>query len=157
MKRPGYTWPCLQQLCGLQAGGRGNDVEVKLALTLRPAPEELPPVRHKVQFWLDAAGVPRPAAEDVTVVISELVTNGIVHDGGDDIEVTITVDDSGGVAIEVVSTDRPAHDNRPDPRAISDPTESGRGLGIVSALTEEMVVEERSGRRHVMCHMAFAN
>jgi anti-sigma regulatory factor (Ser/Thr protein kinase) len=84
-----------------------------------------------------------------------LVTNGIIHDGGDNIEVRMAPDDTGGVTIEVVTADRQVGDHRLHPRVITDPSEAGRGLAIVGALTDELNVHDRNGRRHTVCRMSF--
>lgn len=68
----------------------------------------------------------------VLVVVSELVTNAVLH-GGTEVEVLVDLRDDG-VRLEVRDGD-PSHPpvpREPSPRAVG-----GRGLGIVDALADE--------------------
>ena len=68
---------------------------MKLALSVPSTAEILSSVRHTVLDWLAGAGFRGEGAHDVLVVVSELVTNGVIHDGGDDIELYLAKDDKG--------------------------------------------------------------
>jgi anti-sigma regulatory factor (Ser/Thr protein kinase) len=128
---------------------------VNLALSVPPTPQALAPTRHTVRDWLAGAGYAGPGANDVLLVISELVTNGIIHDGGTEIELCVDLDDANGIAIEVITIDHPPGRGPPNLRSSSDPAESGRGLVVVDALTDTLSVEHRGRRRHVKCHMTI--
>lgn len=101
------------------------------------------------------AGWPAGATNDVVLVISELVTNGIIHDGAIDIEVSVALDELSGALVEVITADRPSGHTSPDVRAASDPAERGRGLALVDALSDAVLVEDRGGRRWTVCHLAL--
>src|SRR6516225_8199053 len=118
-----------------------------MALDLR-----LPPVysaasqaRHATEAWLTAAGVTGTKATDAVLVMSELVTNGVVHDGGGDIVVWADRTPSA-VEIEVVSIPGP---DGPRDRLLPS-GETGRGIAIVGAVCQRVTVEQdASGCHHV--------
>jgi anti-sigma regulatory factor (Ser/Thr protein kinase) len=127
------------------------------SLSVPPTAEVISPVRHMVRDWLSGAtyGGDRAddvVADDVVVVISELVTNGVIHDGGADIELYLFRDRTG-VTIEVVSADQPTAVDVGRFRPATGPDETGRGLLVVDALTDVLSIDERQGRRHVVCHV----
>lgn len=126
-----------------------------LALSIAPSPQALRHARHKVRDWMVDAGCPARATNDVLLVVSELVTNGIIHDGAKDIELSIFLDDGGGASVEVVTADRPGGHAPPDVRAVSDPAERGRGLALVDALSDAVWVEDKGGRRRTACHLSL--
>ncbi|MFJ2906224.1 ATP-binding protein [Streptomyces sp. NPDC087212] len=72
-------------------------------------------------------------ADDAALVVSELVTNAIVHSGGQRVTVALSLRD-GFLRIDV-------HDGVPNshalPRAPCDADEHGRGLVLVKAIAEE--------------------
>lgn len=101
---------------------------------LYPRVEEIPAVRAALREWLEAEEVPASSAGDILVVASELVTNGVLHDGG----ATITLRARrlpSEVSLEVRTADRPPG-VPPYPRGTDGPTETGRGLLIVAALAD---------------------
>ncbi|MFJ5611557.1 ATP-binding protein [Streptomyces sp. NPDC093221] len=85
--------------------------------------------RHEARAELDRWGLPEGVRDDIVLVVSELVTNAIVHSLSD----SVTCHLRGGgpeVYVEVGSEGRSAsrHDARP-------PDEGGRGLVVVEALS----------------------
>jgi anti-sigma regulatory factor (Ser/Thr protein kinase) len=80
--------------------------------------------------------------EDLTIVVSELVTNAVLHGTGD---VTLHVV-AGDERVHVeVGDDQPAHDLPADPER----TDSGRGLLLVSKIASDWGVR-RSGAGKVV-------
>jgi hypothetical protein len=98
-----------------------------LALSIPPVPQAVCHARHRVRDWMAGAGWPARATNDVLLVISELVTNGIIHEGAKDTEVSVARDELGGASVEVVTADLPSGHTSPDVRVVSDPAERGRG------------------------------
>ncbi len=127
---------------------------MKLALSVPPTAEMLSSVRHTVLDWLAGAGYRGDRAHDVLVVVSELVTNGVIHDGGDDIELYLTKDDKG-ISIEVVTIGQRSVPEAHQFRGDTGMAESGRGLIVVDALTDVLSIEDNRGRHHVICHVAI--
>jgi anti-sigma regulatory factor (Ser/Thr protein kinase) len=127
---------------------------MKLALSVPPTAEMLSSVRHTVLDWLAGAGYRGEGAHDVLVVVSELVTNGVIHDGGDDIELYLTKDDNG-ISIEVVTIGQRSVREARQVRGVTGMAESGRGLIVVDALTDALSIEDNRGRHHVICHVAI--
>jgi anti-sigma regulatory factor (Ser/Thr protein kinase) len=127
---------------------------MKLALSVPPTAEMLSSVRHTVLDWLAGAGYRGEGAHDVLVVVSELVTNGVIHDGGDDIELYLTKDDNG-ISIEVVTIGQKSVREARQFRGVTGMAESGRGLIVVDALTDVLSIEDNRGRHHVICHVAI--
>ncbi|MFD5790487.1 ATP-binding protein [Streptomyces sp. NPDC127037] len=98
--------------------------------TLRRRPESASDARQLLRLALnvwDLDGV-RDAAE---MVISELVTNAVVHARRDSIRVTVTRLGADAVRVAVVDMSR----EHPTPRTPGVNDEGGRGLGIVEALS----------------------
>ncbi|WP_240121714.1 ATP-binding protein [Streptomyces sp. MUM 2J] len=104
-------------------------------------PGELPPredgeqvgvMRHRTRERLNARGLAY-VAEEAVLIVSELVTNAIVHSGGREITVTLSLRD-GFLRIDV-------HDGVPGyrtlPQAPSDTDEHGRGLVLVKSIAED--------------------
>ena len=121
-----------------------------LELHVPPVATAVADARHAAAVWLSGAGVLPASAHDVLVVLSELVTNGVVHDGGDDIIVTAN-SDPGCVRLEVVTT--PRSPGAPGyPRPDIDFGTAGRGMAIVAALCQDVTIHtEPSGQRTVTC------
>ena len=134
----------------------GNESEVKLTLSVPPSPRVLPAIRHTVLAWLTGAGYSGVGTDDVLVVVSELVTNGVIHDGDHDIEIGAALDGADGICIEVVTVNCGLGEPRPGTAYMGDRRDGGRGLVIVSALTDNLLIEDQGGRRRVACHVRLA-
>jgi anti-sigma regulatory factor (Ser/Thr protein kinase) len=85
--------------------------------------------RHALTELLDGWGYAQDQREDLLLVVSELVTNAVLH-GAEPIVVTV-VPAPERVRVEVTdgATDSSPHNRRPRPDA-----ESGRGLSVVTRL-----------------------
>src|SRR5579871_1568837 len=122
-----------------------------LVLRLPPVPASVPRSRHLVRDWLEdsATDLDDRTRDDVLVVVTELVTNGVLHDGGDAIGLWADTD-PWALCVWVETADR-ARPSDARYREIDDPSERGRGLAIVEALSESVTTEVRDGRRQVSC------
>jgi anti-sigma regulatory factor (Ser/Thr protein kinase) len=117
-----------------------------------PQPAELPAARDALRSWLHDVGVDgEDATADVLVVTSELVTNGVLHDGGD--LITLRADRlDRDVSIEVTTVDHlPGH--HPTYRDVEDSAEGGRGLEIVHALSHDFSVVRHDNERVTECQV----
>jgi anti-sigma regulatory factor (Ser/Thr protein kinase) len=121
-----------------------------------PQPGELPPARAALSAWLQDVGVDgKNATEDVLVVASELVTNGVLHDGGDLITVRADKQDHD-VSIEVTTVDhRPGQ--HPTYRDVEESTEGGHGLEIVHALSHGYSVQRSDNERVTECRVSTSD
>jgi anti-sigma regulatory factor (Ser/Thr protein kinase) len=118
-----------------------------------PVPAELPPARAALREWLHDVGVDgEVATADVLLVTSELVTNGVYHDGGD--LITLRADRQNcDVSIEVTTVDH-LPGRHPTYRDVEDSLEGGRGLAIVQALTHGYSVVRHNNERVTECQVA---
>lgn len=121
-----------------------------LNLCLAPAPAAARLSRRALSAWLEKLGAGDAAIEDAEVVVSELVTNGVLHGSGDDIALT-AYDDSRGVTLDVTTRLSPLG-SLAKPRA--HPKEHGRGLAIVAALVDEIDITDDHTSHRVRCRLA---
>ena len=117
-----------------------------------PEPAQLAPARVALKAWLRDVGVDgADATADVLVVSSELVTNGIFHDGGD--LITLRADrQERDVSIEVTTVDH-LPGQHPTYRDVEDSAEGGRGLAIVRALSHGYSVLRHDNERVTECQV----
>jgi anti-sigma regulatory factor (Ser/Thr protein kinase) len=120
-----------------------------LDLRLPPVSSAASHARHATEAWLTTVGVTGTKATDAVLVVSELVTNGVVHDGGSDIVVWADRTPSA-VELEVVSIPGP---DGPRDRLLPS-GETGRSIAIVGAVCQCVTVEQdASGCHHVTCSL----
>jgi serine/threonine-protein kinase RsbW len=91
---------------------------------------------------MEELGVAQACADDIQVALTEACTNVILHSGpGDAYEIAVDVDEESCV-IRVI--DRgvgfDAGEGRPD---AGDTAESGRGMGLMHALVDQVLFESR--------------
>jgi anti-sigma regulatory factor (Ser/Thr protein kinase) len=129
----------------------------RLVLSLPPVPAVVTRARHRLREWLDEAGLDLDpsARDDLLVIVTELVTNGVLHDGGANIAVTADADRTG-ISLEVETIDGSRYARRRF-RDEVDPAEDGRGLAIVGALADHVRTEISDARRRVTCHVPCAH
>jgi anti-sigma regulatory factor (Ser/Thr protein kinase) len=89
-------------------------------------------------------------AQDVLLVVSELVTNAVVH-GRDPILLTLTIEPS---EVTVSVTDRGS--SQPRPRQPDEEDEDGRGLEIIQQLSKRWHVERHNGTKSVIAVLRSA-
>jgi serine/threonine-protein kinase RsbW len=89
--------------------------------------------RHRTLAWLLSHSIDQEATEAAVLIISELVTNAVVHSGSSVIGCTLRLD-SGSLHIEVTDQGTGPHEPAVGEPAADDV--SGRGLLLVSALSK---------------------
>ncbi|MFH8494616.1 SpoIIE family protein phosphatase [Streptomyces coeruleorubidus] len=95
-------------------------------------------------------------ADDALLVVSELVTNAVVHAGTDvELECRLESDDKDTAALVVeVSDHHPSRAPRGgEPETPHDTPEYGRGLRLVGALSEAWGITYRTGRKTVWARL----
>jgi len=133
-------------------GATDGDVAPRLVLDIPSHPEEVASARHAVVEFLAGQGVPTVVLDDMELVTSELVTNAIVHPASAAGPVRLEVEASDKVTIAVsnvgsISAIPPIEQWRPAPPFAL----SGRGLGIVRRLCDEVSVRQVADRAVVAC------
>ncbi|MFF8590484.1 SpoIIE family protein phosphatase [Streptomyces sp. NPDC015220] len=110
--------------------------------------------RAALTEWLDLGlTVPDRLADDVLVVVSELVTNAVVH-AGTDVELICRLEPETGACVVEVSDQHPSRAPRdhPAPTPYEAP-EYGRGLRLVAALAEAWGITYRPGVKTVWARL----
>ena len=91
---------------------------------------------------------------DYALAVSELVTNIIEHGNGSNLTILLHVADPDWWDVEVVggASDAPSRLLHPDTWAVADSDEaSGRGLGIVRQLMDEIISHTDAGLVSIRC------
>ena len=118
---------------GTDAEGRAGDVDIVLAAR----PHSVSVARHAVGRLLDTAPlIPTERVEDVLLLVSEVVTNAVMHAGT---AVRVTALAAAGRVLVAVTDDDPGHAPcRVERGAMAT---SGRGLRLVELLASSWGVE----------------
>ncbi|MFJ5829500.1 ATP-binding protein [Streptomyces sp. NPDC093089] len=99
---------------------------------------------------LEPALCPCPVAEDLVLIVSELVTNAVTHARGP-YALTVSMEEGRiGIAVSDGSADLPA---RPD--AAEGIAESGHGLKIVRALGADLFVSPSDSGKQVIAVLTW--
>jgi len=106
-------------------------------------PSSVPAARRFAREVLSSRHCPEAAVEAVLLVLSELVTNAVIH-ARTEVEVVV-VRRPGVVRVEVVDRAR-EHVRRRD---AADDEQGGRGMALIDALTEAWGVEDRPAGKAV--------
>jgi anti-sigma regulatory factor (Ser/Thr protein kinase) len=126
----------------------GSRLDLQVAARARSVGE----ARRAVASFLSASAVPSVVVDDIELVTSELVTNAVVHPVPSDHPIRICVSVGAAVMLEVAhhgpSTALPPVETW----QMAAPAEpSGRGLGIVRRLCDEVQVSQEGGWAVVAC------
>ncbi|MEV6835511.1 SpoIIE family protein phosphatase [Streptomyces sp. NPDC051133] len=133
---------------------RNRASEVRGRATLSGSPLAPGSARALVRSALaEAPGATARLVDDAMAVVSELVTNAVVH-AGTDVDVDWRLEDTGAFVVEV----RDQHPSRGprdalDPEARYDTAEYGRGLRLVGTLAESWGVTYRTGTKTVWARL----
>ncbi|MCZ4636982.1 ATP-binding protein, partial [Streptomyces rubrogriseus] len=115
-------------------------------------------VRAALADW-SALGLPgteqltEHLAADALVVVSELVTNAVVH-AGTDVEVGFQVEGTGALVVEATDQHPSRAPRSADPETPHDSAEYGRGLRLVAALAEAWGITYRPGTKTVWARLS---
>ncbi|WP_109032970.1 SpoIIE family protein phosphatase [Streptomyces rubrogriseus] len=90
---------------------------------------------------------------DALVVVSELVTNAVVH-AGTDVEVGFQVEGTGALVVEATDQHPSRAPRSADPETPHDSAEYGRGLRLVAALAEAWGITYRPGTKTVWARLS---
>ena len=117
------------------------------ARTLLLAAEPTAPARARAELlsFLDGATLTAGRLFDLQLLVSELVSNAVLHGSGAGDEVEVTYERRGNV-LRVAVTDAGRNLSPPVVRVQSAENVSGRGLHAVAQLSDDWAVEARDGR-----------
>lgn len=106
--------------------------------------------RREVRSRLSAGGAGPMVISDLTLAVSELATNVIMHSDADEVVISLGLDD-GRWYLDVsgaggLGTLEPGTPNSTEI--------GGRGLAVVSAVVDSVEIVERDGERWVRCTRA---
>jgi len=108
--------------------------------------------RHAVATFLTANAVPSVVVDDLELVISELVTNAVIHPVASEQPVRVSVRVGSGVQLDVAHHGASSALPPVEMWQLAPPTErSGRGLGIVRRLCDEVQVTQDGPWAVVAC------
>jgi anti-sigma regulatory factor (Ser/Thr protein kinase) len=114
-----------------------------------PDPACVATIRRRLGDWLASTGVDSETGFELLVVASELATNAILHDGGDPVTVQAQRTDDA-IELAVHTVDMP-EGRKPVVRDAEPFVETGRGLHIVSQLTDACDIRTDGRHRTVWC------
>lgn len=113
-----------------------------VAVILNPTPTAPADARRFIVDVLDQ----HPAVESAKLIISELVTNAVLHGGRDAGQVTVSVSEDrndGSVRLDVSQPEHPGFDFEDNAPGHMEST--GRGLMIVEALADDWGFDNTTG------------
>ncbi|MGW4818349.1 ATP-binding protein [Streptomyces sp. NPDC004227] len=108
-----------------------------MQLEIRPDPAEVGRARRWARSRLAGSGIAadEPLAENLVLLVSELVTNAVVHTGCPAVlRLFLSVGPAGAVTVRLEVTDASAR--APVPRCPGDESTGGRGLALVDGLAD---------------------
>lgn len=107
-----------------------EDESIRLSVSFRPLPRRVTDMRQLVARLLRRADLGEEVIGTVELLVSELLTNAVVHGRGEEIRFSLAHSDGGDILIEV-DDHSPAHIGVGSP---APEDEGGRGLVLVDAL-----------------------
>lgn len=117
----------------LSAARRGP-TRLRTLCIARAMPETVPELRHFARRTAQQWALPDDASETLSLVVSELATNAVLHSGSAEVTTLIVFD---GVALTVEVTDSGRWLTREADRRVAEDEDAafGRGLDLVGACT----------------------
>ncbi|WP_381797148.1 ATP-binding protein [Streptomyces niveus] len=112
-----------------------RDDAVRLNISFRPHTRRVAQLRHIVGTLLTEGGIGRDVVETVQLLVSEIVTNAVVHGCTDRVRFSVSYDrrDSGNGGDVLIEVDD-GHPARIKVRSPESDDETGRGMFLVDAL-----------------------
>jgi anti-sigma regulatory factor (Ser/Thr protein kinase) len=105
-------------------------------------PESLAKIRAFLRRRAAEAGLAKRTTEDLVLAVSEACANAVIHSGSPDVEVSWALRDD---RVEIEVRDKGTFRSRVRMTSLEGP--GGFGIPLMTALAEELVIEEGTQRR----------
>lgn len=124
-----------------------QEVPTSSSMAVPHGPAGVGKARHRMRAQLRSGGVPESVIDDAVLILSELLSNACKHGrplgdslaGDGDVRAAWRVDGGGRLTVEVTDGGGPT---RPAPATPSVTAHGGRGLNIISALSDDWGVRD---------------
>ncbi|MEU3409879.1 ATP-binding protein [Streptomyces sp. NPDC006658] len=128
-----------------------------MQLEIRPDPAEVGRARRWARSRLAGSGITaeEPLAETLILLVSELVTNAVVHTGRPAVlRLCLPCAAAGGGAADPVRVEVADTSNRaPQPRCADDDATGGRGLALVECLADRWGWSPEGAGKSIWCEL----
>ncbi|CAL9505886.1 ATP-binding protein [Streptomyces sp. enrichment culture] len=125
-----------------------------MQLDIRPDPAEVGRARRWARSRLAGSGIEpdEPIAETLILLVSELVTNAVVHTGCPAV-LCLSLPDGAdeGATVRLEVTDR--SDRAPVPRCVDGDATGGRGLALVDGLADRWGWSAEGTGKRIWCEL----
>ncbi|CAL9532181.1 ATP-binding protein [Streptomyces sp. Tu 3180] len=125
-----------------------------MQLEIRPDPAEVGRARRWARSRLAGAGIEadEPLAETLILLVSELVTNAVVHTGCPAVlRLSLPGAEAGEATVRLEVADR--SDRAPVPRCAGDEATGGRGLALVDGLADRWGWSSEGAGKRIWCEL----
>ncbi|MFI2379427.1 ATP-binding protein [Streptomyces sp. NPDC018964] len=125
-----------------------------MQLEIRPDPAEVGRARRWARSRLAGSGIEadEPLAETLILLVSELVTNAVVHTGRPAVlRLSLPGTDTEEATVRLEVTDR--SDRAPVPRCVDGEATGGRGLALVDGLADRWGWSAEGAGKRIWCEL----
>ncbi|MFC5242266.1 ATP-binding protein [Streptomyces atrovirens] len=125
-----------------------------MQLEIRPDPAEVGRARRWARSRLAGSGIgaDEPLAETLILLVSELVTNAVVHTGRPAVlRLSLPGEDAGETTVRLEVTDR--SERAPVPRCVDGEATGGRGLALVDGLADRWGWSAEGAGKRIWCEL----
>ncbi|MFI2424829.1 ATP-binding protein [Streptomyces sp. NPDC018955] len=125
-----------------------------MQLEIRPDPAEVGRARRWARSRLAGSGIEadEPLAETLILLVSELVTNAVVHTGRPAVlRLSLPGTDAEEATVRLEVTDR--SDRAPVPRCVDGEATGGRGLALVDGLADRWGWSAEGAGKRIWCEL----
>ncbi|MEU6809096.1 ATP-binding protein [Streptomyces sp. NPDC046831] len=128
---------------------------LQVQLEIRPDPAEVARARRWARSRLAGSGIEadEPLAETLILLVSELVTNAVVHTGCPAVLRLCLPCPSAGTATTVRLEVADASTRAPVPRCADDDATGGRGLALVDGLADRWGWSSEGAGKRIWCEL----